>query len=226
MTKTKITRVLGNITVFSLLVLPFFIVGIWTMYISLTSFYEQIQTRNWIPIEAEIQDIKYVSTEHISSDNRRGESYEVKCIYTYFFNSVKYTNTIISIGYGSNNTENHSELFNILKYVNKLTVYVNPDKNESSVIVKGTNSSTISLMIISILWNGFILIFLSKNIIVPRIFALLFVCSIILIASGVLHTDFRKKINIIEKKSEKEIDEIIRKSLQESIKYHENREKN
>ena len=74
--------------------------------------------------------------------------------------------------------------------------------------------------------NVFILIFLSRNIIVPRIFALLFVCSIILIASGVLHTDFRKKINIIEKKSEKEIDEIIRKSLQESIKYHENREKN
>ena len=203
-----------------LFILIFLIVGIWPLYLSITNFYLQNKTKDWIPIEAHIKDVDFITTYHTGSS---GKSYEVKCSYTYIIENNEYTNNTISIGYGSNNTENHNELYELLRYNDKVTAYVNPEKYENSTLAKGVNSSTTSLLIFSILWNGFILIFLkNKNKRILIIFALLFISGLLIIISGVTHTNFKEKINIIDKKSKKEIEEIKRKQFEESIERYEN----
>jgi len=218
--KTKNIAGIGCIT---LIILPFLLIGIGTLYISLSNLYFQIKTNDWVPVEAQIEDIKLISTPH---DDGAGYSYETKCTYTYIYENKNHTNNIISIGYGNNNnnnTENHQELYEILKYTNILTAYINPDKPNDSTLAKGINSTTTSLLIFSILWNGFILVFYKANQykkIVP-IFALIFIGGLIIIISGISHTDFKEKINVIDKKSKKEIEQIEEELFYKIIEEYE-----
>lgn len=198
-------------------ILPFFLIGIITLYISLSNLYFQIETNNWVPVIAKIKNVEIVATA--SNISEPSISYETKCNYTYTYNNKKYTNNIISIGYGSNNTENHQELYRILKYSSSLTAYVNPDKPNNSTLVQGINSSTTSLLIFSILWNSFIILFLKakNNKRLIFIFVTIFIGGLVVIISGISHTNFNKKINIIKKKSEREIEQMKDKELQEMI---------
>ena len=179
-----------------LFLLPFFIVGVWSLYVSLNGLYLQSKVINWIPVESVINNVEFVRTP-----TRRGETFETKCNYNYKIQGKTYANNNISIGYRKNNTENHRKLYDILIYANKVTAYVNPNNYNESTLTRGSNSSTISLLIFSLLWNGFIVVlFKNKNKIVIGIFILFFIISLGIIISGVLHTDFEKKLDIIDKK--------------------------
>ena len=206
----------GNIGCIILFISPFLFIGVWTLYSSLNKLYLQNKAKDWIPVEAEIRDVDFITTRI----GFRGESFETQCTYTYTFRDEKYTSNTISIGYGSNNTENHRELYDLLKYTNKITAYINPNKPSDSILAKGMNSSAISLLIFSILWNGFIIVFYnSKNKKLLIGFMLLFIIGLATIISGVSHTDFKKKINIIDKKSKREIEELERKQFEEWTTY-------
>jgi len=206
---------------FILFIIPFLLVGIATLYIGLSNLYFQIETNDWVPVKAKIIDVEIVATSSGGGRVRGGggTSYETKCNYRYSYKNIKHTNNIISIGYGNNNTENHQELYAILKYASTITAYVNPENPNNSTLVKGINSSTTSLLIFSILWNGFVLFFFVKKNVrkFTFIFAVIFISGLIVIISGVSHTNFKKRINIIEKKSEKEIEEMKGKELKEII---------
>ncbi len=217
-TENKIDKItIGCIILF---LFPFLLIGIWTLYSSLNKLYLQNKAKNWIPIEAEIKNVEFISVRNAGS---RGNSFETKCTYTYTFKSKKHTSNIISIGYNRNNTEKHRELYDLLRYVNKITAYVNPTKPNDSTLIKGTNSSTISLLIFSILWNSFILVFFKyKNKKLVIAFVLFFIFGLATIIFGVYHTDFEKRINIIDKKSIEEIKETERKQFEESIQRYEN----
>ncbi|CAA0227924.1 DUF3592 domain-containing protein [Tenacibaculum maritimum] len=218
--KNTITKNIAGIGCATLIILPFLLIGIGTLYISLSNLYLQIKTNDWIPVKAEIEDIKLISTPH---DDGGGYSYETKCTYTYIYENKNYTNNIISIGYGNNNTENHQELYKILKYTNVLTAYVNPCKPDDSILAKGTNSTTTSLLIFSVLWNGFILVFYRANKYkkITPIFILIFISGLVIIISGISHTNFKERITVIDKKSEKEIKQIEEELFDKIIEEYE-----
>ncbi|WP_435261838.1 DUF3592 domain-containing protein [Tenacibaculum sp. nBUS_03] len=217
--KNIITKNIAGIGCAILVIVPFLLIGIGTLYISLSNLYLQIKTNDWIPVEAQIKDVKLISTPHDDGSY----SYETKCTYTYIYENINYTNNIISIGYGNNNTENHQELYKILQYTNILTAYINPNKPNDSTLAKGINSTTTSLLIFSILWNGFIFVFYKAKKykkIIP-FFILIFISGFVIIISGISHTNFKEKITIIDKKSEKEIKQIEEELFYKAIEEHE-----
>ena len=204
--KNKLSNNREGVGCVILFILPFLLIGIGTLYISLNTLYLQIKTMNWIAVDALIESVDFITTY----DDDDSITYETKCTYTYSYKNKNYINNIISIGYGSNNTENHKELYKTLEYTNRLTAYINPEEPNNSTLAKGINSSMISLLIFSILWNGLLLVFYKGNkyrIITP-LFILVFICGIIIITTGVFHTNFKEKINILEKKSKEEIEQI------------------
>ena len=206
---------------FIMIIIPLFLIGLTTLYIGLTNLYLQVETNNWVSVTAKIIDVEIVATRSSGGGIHGGDgiSYETKCSYSYFYKNKKYTNNIISIGYGSNGTENHQDLYDLLKYANTIKAYINPDKPYDSILAKGFNSSTISLLIFSVVWNSFILLFFrTKNLKQTMfIFIVIFISGFIVLRSGVIFTDFKKKIKIIEKKSEQEIEKMGDKELEEMI---------
>ncbi|WCC41118.1 DUF3592 domain-containing protein (plasmid) [Tenacibaculum finnmarkense] len=219
--KNKLSNNTEGVGCIILFILPFLLIGIGTLYLSLNTLYLQSKTMNWIAVDALIESVDFITTYGHGADD--GITYETKCTYTYIYENKNYSNNIISIGYGSNNTENHKELYKTLQYVNRLTAYINPEKPNDSTLAKGINSSMISLLIFSILWNGLLLVFYKGNkyrIITP-LFILVFICGIIIITTGVFHTNFKKKINILEKKSKEEIEQIESELFYKAIEEYE-----
>ena len=198
---------------------PFILVGIAILYMGLKDLYLQNKTSNWIPVQAHIEDVEFVTY----STGEGGGSYETKCTYSYTYKNKKYSNNIIAIGYRANSDRNHRELYEILKYdANIVTGYVNPESPNNAVLIKGKiMSSIISLLIIPFSIFVFIAIFFNrKNKVLSFSFSLIFVAGILLVSSGVLQTNFKKKIIVIDKKTKEEIDQMNEDFMDQYDKEH------
>ena len=197
----------------------FILVGIGMLYMGLKDLYLQNKTSNWMPVQAHIEDVEFVTYS-----TKGGSSYETKCTYSYTYKNKKYSNNIIAIGYRANsNGRNQDELYEVLKYdANIVTGYVNPDNPNNAVLIKGEiMSSTISLFIIPFSIFVFIAIFFNrKNKVLFFSFSFIFVAGILLVSSGVFQTDFKKKIIVIDKKTKAEIDQMNEDFMDQYDKDH------
>ncbi|MFC5045402.1 DUF3592 domain-containing protein [Aquimarina hainanensis] len=212
----------------SLLVLPFLLIGMVSLYLSVSPIYFQFKARNWIPVNAQLIDVTLIKTPH---GDGPGYSYETQCNYTYTYKHNTYTNQTISFGYGNNNTENHEELYDMLKYTTEVVAYINPKNPQDAILAKGINSSTISLLVFAILWNGMLGIFVARffinhksHIIYTWVFIFVFISGFILISSQVLHTDFEEKIKIVTQKTKEEIEQMKQQQIENAIKLFENQQ--
>lgn len=186
--------------------LPFVLVGIWTLFYSLINIYNSQRTEYWTKVPATIE---HVELEY-DSDSDGGGTYEVHIGYKYIINDKQYFGNKIAYGYGGNNTEDHSALFNKLENSKKIAVFVNPKDNSNVIIIKGINNSIIGLLIFSIMWNSLLSIFIIplflkedskfsfKHISISVI--TIWIIGISLLVSDSIKIPFEDKIEVIESK--------------------------
>lgn len=129
-------------------------VGLGTLLFSSYSIFKTEQAKGWIPVSANIE-----KTDITSHSNKGTVSHEVIVRYLYVIEGKKYSGNRIAFGYGMNNIDDHDGLYSKLENSKKVLVYVNPSNNEESVIVPGMNDSITGLLIFTILWNSFIVVF-------------------------------------------------------------------
>lgn len=145
---------LGCLTLFFL---PFVIVGLYTAFLSFKSIYNCQSSQSWTKKTAILKDLKFKS----STDNDGMNSSEIVVKYVYTFDNVVYEGNRIGFGYGMNNIDSHSELFDKLRTAKKIIVYINPNDPKESVMTQGWNNSIVGLLIFAIMWNLFISLFLT-----------------------------------------------------------------
>lgn len=109
----------------------------------------------WTKTTATVESVEM----HVSkrgSSRKSKTTYEVYVKYAYIIGNKKYRGSNVGFGYDQNNTEDHSAIFNSLKYAKKISIYVNPFDLEESVITTGLNNSVIGVFIFSVMWNSMI----------------------------------------------------------------------
>ncbi|MFH6999577.1 DUF3592 domain-containing protein [Flavobacterium sp. FlaQc-57] len=186
--------------------LPFILVGIWTLFYSLINIYNSQKTEGWNKVPATVE---HVQLEY-NSDSDGGGTYEVHIGYKYVINNKRYFGNKIAFGYGGNDTEGHSSLFNKLENSKKITVFVDPKDNSNAIIIRGINNSIIGVLIFSIMWNSllsifFIPLFMKEDSKFTFKYVLISVMIIWIIGISLLVSDsikipFEDKIEVIESK--------------------------
>lgn len=186
--------------------LPFVLVGIWTLFYSLINIYNSQRTENWTKVPAIVEHVELA----YNSDNDGGGTYEVHIDYKYKINDKEYFGNKIAYGYGGNDTEGHSALFNKLENSKKIAVFVNPKDNSSVIIIRGINNSIIGVLIFSIMWNSLLSIFIIplflrdnskinfKHISISVI--TIWIIGISLLVSDSIKIPFEDKIEVIQSK--------------------------
>lgn len=145
----------------TLFIAPFLLLGVGTFLYPIYEGARGLVMNDWKEVEATIQDVKMITT----NNHKGGSSEKVVPIYEYKYNGVTYKSSEVAPGYGSNNTEAHEDLYELLRKSKKIIVRVNPDNPTQAVIVKDINMSTIGIFLFSILWNSLLGIFIA-----PRFF--------------------------------------------------------
>ncbi len=128
---------------------PFAAVGLFTMYLSVHGIYKSQVSKYWNKTIGSVEKIKYET----SSD---GDSQKILISYSYKWENKTYRGENIGFGYGMNNIDAHSAIFEKLRYSKKINIYVNPRNIEESVVTTGLNDSLIGISIFALMWNSFI----------------------------------------------------------------------
>lgn len=151
-----------NISIgFNVLGLLFLIMGVFLIISAISS-------SDWNQVEGTIVNSKIGSQLEISNLNtytRKNDQiqYYIKVLYQYHVDGVTYQNSRFSIGEGDsvkggfNEKNDASEWLSqsIYKKGNKVTVYVNPNDPEKTVLSKGFNFYTLIPIIMSLVCFGF-----------------------------------------------------------------------
>jgi Protein of unknown function (DUF3592) len=134
---------------------PFVVVGLFTLYLSVHGIYKSQVSKKWTKTIASVDTIDFES-----SSSKGTTSLETAIKYHYSVDNKTFKGNTIGFGYGMNNIDFHSEIFEKLKYAKKIYVYVNPSDAAESVITTGLNNSLVGISIFTLMWNFFIGIFI------------------------------------------------------------------
>jgi hypothetical protein len=145
----------------SLFIAPFLLIGIGSFLYPVYEGIRGLTMNDWVKVEATLLDVKMITTTHHDG----GSSDEVVPTYEYMYRGRLYKSNKVAPGYGSNNTEAHTDLYHLLRKSKKIIVLINPDEPSQAVIAKDINMSVIGLFLFSILWNSLLGVFIT-----PRFF--------------------------------------------------------
>lgn len=139
-----------------LFLIPFICMGLIGLFYSINKMYEGYTCRDWGRIIANVEKVDFVIKK--SSGRNSGTSYLVNVKYNYLINNKKYSSDRVSFGYGANNTDNHHQIFDVLKGAKRIVVYVNPEDSAEAVVVPGINNSIMGIFIATIMWNSLVIV--------------------------------------------------------------------
>lgn len=191
---------------FGLFLLPFVLVGVWTLFYSLYNIYNSQKTADWSKVTAIVEDIKL----DYNSDSDGGGTYVVHIRYKYKVHNKEYLGDKIAFGYGGNDTEEHDLLFSRLENAKKIVVFVDPNNNSDAIIIRGINNSIIGVLIFSLMWNSLISIFVIPIFLKENskfkfkyllaAIVIIWIIGIALLGSDSTKIPFGEKIEVLESK--------------------------
>lgn len=186
--------------------LPFILIGFFALYFSIKNVLESTNCSNWEKTMAYVDEVGFLV------DNEDGvTTYNVKLHYHYFKNNMYYNGNRIAFGYNFNNTDNHRELYDVLKGAKKIVVFTNPENPADAVVVPGMNNSIKGNLIFAGLWNSFLLLFYvfifsenSRKVLIGTFLGLLiiWIAGFVLLSKKEFNIHIENKIEVIEKKGQ------------------------
>jgi len=187
--------------------LPFICIGLFALYFSIKNVLESTDCSNWD------RTMAYVDEVGFQVDNEDGvTTYNVKLRYHYFKNDRYYNGNRLAFGYNFNNTDNHHEIYDVLKGAKRMMVFTNPENPADAVVVPGMNNSIKGNLIFAGLWNSFLLLFYvfifsesNRNILISTFLGLLiiWIAGFVLLSKKEFNIHIENKIEVIEKREPK-----------------------
>ena len=123
----------GKILLF-LFALPFFSVGVWMTWSIGSGLSDYFQMKEWQPVQAQLESAGYET--HSGDDSN---TYEAYARYTYEFGGRRYSNDRVGISSGADNigdyqTDTGNRLASAMRNGGLITVYVNPEDPQNSIV--------------------------------------------------------------------------------------------